>query len=78
MKNKGDLKMSLGTIFSLNSECCEATINLSCEGGVQIGTCSGCEKIVIRVNPIMPQSVGWEWLDGNPPATSKKLRPVSQ
>lgn len=67
--------MSLGKIFSLVSECCGTKIYLSRKQNIQIGTCSKCQEIVVRMNPTLGDTI-WEWLDNEHYQTNKNLRTI--
>ena len=59
----------------LLSPCHNATIDFALGDGVQIGSCSECQRSVVRINPHNGHE---EWLDGHSPWTSEDLRLVDE
>lgn len=57
------------------SPCCKAHINGALADGILVGSCEKCGKNICRSNP---RTSIVEWLDGEPPGTNKKLRPIKE
>ena len=57
----------------IRSPCHHAALWSSLVDGVYAGSCSACFAFVVRLNPRTGEV---EWLDGEPPWTTKPLRPM--